>query len=158
QLSVLIGSQGLISIANSATQQLVVLRLLQMTTSGVTTLTGIGFGLAGVASSAAAVFYTSVTRRIGYVKTTAIAALLVAVAVTLVGTSPWVALVVAAIGLNGLFSGVLIPATASMIGLDTPPPAQSTVFGINASSVAFGFFLGPLIGGGVAAAANVPVR
>ncbi|HEY1419139.1 MAG TPA: MFS transporter, partial [Candidatus Dormibacteraeota bacterium] len=47
QLSVLIGSQGLISIANSATQQLVVLRLLQMTTSGVTTLTGIGFGLAG---------------------------------------------------------------------------------------------------------------
>jgi predicted MFS family arabinose efflux permease len=38
-----------------------------------------------------------------------------------------------------------------MIGLETPHEAQSTVFGINASSVAMGFFLGPLIGGSVAA-------
>jgi MFS family permease len=58
--------------------------------------------------------------------------------------------------MNGLFSGVVIPATASMIGLETPTDAQSTVFGLNASSVAFGFFLGPLIGGGVAATAGVP--
>ena len=157
-LSVLVSAQGLISVANSATQQLVVLRLLTMTSSGVTTITGIGFGLAGVASSGAAVFYTTVTRRFGYVKTTAVAAVLVAVAVTLIGVSPWITLVVIAIGLNGLFSGVLIPATASMIGLETPHAAQSTVFGINASSVAFGFFLGPLIGGSVAAAtSNVPV-
>jgi len=58
--------------------------------------------------------------------------------------------------LNGLFSGVVIPATASMIGLETPPEAQSTVFGINASSVALGFCFGPLVGGGVAATAGVP--
>ena len=62
---------------------------------------------------------------------------------------------VIAIGLSGLFSGVIIPATASMIGLETPHDAQSTVFGFNASSVAFGFFLGPLIGGGVAATSSV---
>jgi MFS family permease len=65
--------------------------------------------------------------------------------------------VILAVGLNGLFSGVVIPATASMIGLETPPEAQSTAFGLNASSVAFGFFLGPLIGGTVAATANVTV-
>ncbi|MGH7763278.1 MAG: MFS transporter [Candidatus Dormibacteraceae bacterium] len=156
-LAVLVGAQGLISVANSATQQLVVLRLLEMMTSGVAAITGVGFGLAGVASSGAAVFYTTVTRRFGYVRTTAVAAVLVAAAVTLIGVAPWVALVVVAIGLNGLFSGVLIPATASMIGLETPPEAQSTVFGINASSVAFGFFLGPLIGGAVAATASVSV-
>ncbi|HEY2993426.1 MAG TPA: MFS transporter, partial [Methylomirabilota bacterium] len=109
------------------------------------------FGLAGVASSAAAVGYTRITRRLGYVRTCAAAAGMLALAVLLIGAAPSVSLVVFAIGLSGLFSGVLQPATASMIGLETPHEAQSTVFGINASSVAMGFFLGPLIGGSVAA-------
>jgi MFS family permease len=155
-LGVLIGAQGLINLCNSATQQLVVLRLLEMLTSGVAAVTGVAFGLAGVASSGAAIFYTTVTRRLGYVRTTALAAILVAVSVSLIAVSPWVALVVAGIALNGLFSGVVIPATASMIGLETPPEAQSTVFGANASSVALGFCIGPLVGGGVAATAGVP--
>jgi MFS transporter, DHA1 family, multidrug resistance protein len=151
QLAVLIGAQGLISVCNSATQVLVVLRLLEMLSRGAAAASGLGFGLAGLASSAAAVGYTRVTRRLGYVSTAAAAAGLVAFAVALIGVAPWPALVVAGVGLNGLFSGVVIPATASMIGLDTPREASSTVFGLNASSVAFGFFLGPLIAGGVAA-------
>jgi MFS family permease len=155
-LSVLIGGQGLISVCNSATQLLVVLRLLEMLGHGVEAVTGIAFGLAGVASSAAAVFYTTVSRRLGYVRTTAVAAVMVAVAVSMVAVAPWVALVVAGVALSGLFSGVVIPATASMIGLETPPEAQSTVFGANASSVALGFSIGPLIAGGVAATAGVP--
>jgi DHA1 family multidrug resistance protein-like MFS transporter len=155
-LSVLIGAQGLISVCNSATQLLLVLRLLEMLTSGVAAVTGIAFGLAGVASSGAAIFYTQVTRRLGYVRTTALAAAMVAVAVSLIAVAPWVAVVVMGVALNGLFSGVVIPSTASMIGLETPPEAQSTVFGANASSVALGFSIGPLIGGGVAATAGVP--
>ncbi|HKC20277.1 MAG TPA: MFS transporter [Candidatus Dormibacteraeota bacterium] len=155
-LAVLIGAQGLISTCNSAAQQLVVLRLLEMMTSGVAALSGVGFGLSGIASSGAAVGYTRVTKRLGYVRTAALAAGLVAIAVGLIGVAPWPALVVLGIGLNGLFSGVVIPATASMIGLETPHDAQSTVFGVNASSVAFGFFLGPLIAGTVAAQAGVP--
>jgi DHA1 family multidrug resistance protein-like MFS transporter len=154
-LSVLIGAQGLVSVCNSATQQLVVLRLIEMVTSGVSAVTGVAFGLAGVASSGAAVFYTRVTRRFGYVRTTAAAAVMVAVAVSLIGVAPWAAVVVAGVALNGLFSGVVIPATASLIGLETPPEAQSTVFGANASSVALGFAIGPAIGGAVAATANV---
>lgn len=156
-LAGLIGAQGLVSVANSATQILVVLRLLEMVAHGVAAVTGIAFGLAGVATSAAAVFYTFVTRRLGYVRTTALAAVLMSLAISLIAVAPWVAVVVGAIALNGLLSGVIIPATASMIGLETPPEAQSTVFGINASSVAFGFFLGPLIAGGVAATEGVPV-
>ena len=156
-LAVLIAAQGLVSVANSATQQLVVLRLLEMLSSGVAAVTGIAFGLSGIATSASAVFYTVITRRIGYGRTTALAALLMAAAVSLLAVAPWVAVVVGAVALNGMLSGVVIPATASMIGLETPSEAQSTVFGINASSVAFGFFLGPLIGGGVAATAGVPV-
>lgn len=155
-LAGLIGAQGIVSVVNSATQVLVVLRLLEMVSSGVAAVTGIAFGLAGVATSASAVFYTFVTRRLGYVRTTALAAMLMAVAVGLIAVSPWVAVVVGAVALNGLLSGVIVPATASMIGLETPSEAQSTIFGINASSVAFGFFLGPLIAGGVAATRGVP--
>jgi len=153
-LTVLIGAQGLVSVCTSATQQLVVLRLLEMITTGVSAVSGLGFGLAGLASSVAAVGYTRVTRRLGYVRTAASASGLMALAVLLIGISPWTSVVGIAIGLSGLFSGVVIPATASMIGLETPHDAQSTVFGFNASSVAFGFFLGPLIGGGVAAATS----
>ena len=155
QLAVLIGSQGLISACNSATQLLVVLRLLEMVTSGVAGVSGLAFGLAGISSSAAAVGYTRVTRRLGFVKTAAAAAGLVAFAVAVIGVSPWVAMLVVAVAFNGLFSGVVLPATASMIGLDTPHEAQSTVFGLNASSVAFGFFVGPLIAGPVAATSSV---
>jgi MFS transporter, DHA1 family, multidrug resistance protein len=155
-LTVLIGAQGLISVCNSATQQLVVLRLLEMLSNGVSAFTGVAFGLAGVASSGAAIFYTRVTRRLGYVRTTAVAAVMVAVAVSLIAVAPWAGVVVAGVALNGLFSGVVIPATASMIGLETPPEAQSTVFGANASSVALGFAIGPAVGGAVAATAGVP--
>jgi MFS family permease len=148
---VLIGSQGLINVCTSATQVLVVLRLIEMVPRSVSAVSGLGFGLAGLASSVAAVGYTRVVRRLGYVRTAASAAGLVAFAVALIAVSPWAALVVLGVGFNGLFTGVVIPATASMIGLDTPHEAQSTVFGLNASSVAFGFFLGPLIAGTVAA-------
>jgi DHA1 family multidrug resistance protein-like MFS transporter len=155
-LAALIGAQGLVSVANSATQVLLVLRLLEMLTSGVAAITGVAFGLAGVATSASAVFYTFVTRRLGYTRTTALAAMLMAVAIALIAVAPWVAVVVGAVALNGLLSGVIVPATASMIGLETPSEAQSTVFGVNASSVALGFCFGPLIAGGVAATLGVP--
>jgi MFS transporter, DHA1 family, multidrug resistance protein len=154
-LLVLSGAQGLVSVCNSATQVLAVLRLTEMASTGVAAFTGLGFGLAGLASSAAAVGYTRVTRWKGYVWTSAAAATLAGFAILLIGVSPWVALVVIAIGLNGLFTGVVIPATASMIGLETPHEAQSTVFGFNASSIALGFSFGPLIGGTVAATAGV---
>jgi DHA1 family multidrug resistance protein-like MFS transporter len=155
-LAGLIAAQGLTSVANSATQILVVLRLLDMVGHAVAAITGIAFGLSGIATSGAAIFYTVVTRRIGYVRTTVIAAVLMAVAVGMIAIAPWVAVVVGAVALNGLLSGVIIPATASMIGLETPSEAQSTVFGINASSVALGFCIGPLIAGGVAATQGVP--
>src|SRR4029077_11225415 len=156
-LAGLIGAQGLVSVANSATQVLVVLRLLEMLSTGVAAVTGIAFGLAGVATGGAAIFYTYATRRLGYVRTTSVAAVLLAFSILSMGVAPWVAVVVGAMAVNGLLSGVVVPATASMIGLETPSEAQSTVFGINASSVAFGFCFGPLIAGGVAATAGVPV-
>ncbi len=155
-LAVLIGAQGLVSMVTSATQILVVLKLLEIAAGAASTAAGFAFGAQGLFNSVSAVGYTRVTRRFGYVRTTALASLLLGGAVALLSVAPSAATVVALVGTIGLLTGTVIPATASMIGLETPLEAQSTVFGFNASSVAFGFSIGPLIAGGVAATAGVP--
>jgi len=155
-LAVLVGAQGLVSAVQSASQVLLVLKLIETAgASAASAGAGFAFGAAGVSNSISAVGYTRLTRRFGYVPVTSTAAFLLAGTVGLLILAPNVVLVVLAIGLSGLLNGTIIPATASMIGLETPAEAQSTVFGINASSVAFGFFIGPLIAGGVAATSGV---
>ena len=156
-LAVLIGAQGLVTLVQSASQQLVVLKLYDMMASGASFAAGLAFGASGLTNSAAAVGYTRVTKSIGYVRTSAAAAMLLAGTLGLLPAAPTAVLVIVIVGVSGLLNGTIVPATASMIGLETPPEAQSTIFGINASSVAFGFFLGPLVGGGIAATNGVPM-
>jgi len=155
QLAILIGAQGLITVVNTATQQLIVLRLIEMVGRAASTVTGIAFGAAGLTNSISAIGYTTVTRRIGYVNALTIASLLLTITVGVLVVAPNYVVVVIAVGVAGLLYGAVVPATAAMIGLETPIEAQSTVFGFNASAVAFGFFLGPLIGGGIAASSSV---
>jgi MFS family permease len=154
-LAILIGAQGLVTVVNTATQQLLVLRLIEMVGRAAATVTGIAFGVAGLTNSVSAIGYTAVTRRIGYVNALAIASMLLAITVGVLVVAPNAVVVVIAVGAAGLLYGAVVPGTAAMIGLETPIEAQSTVFGFNASAVAFGFFLGPLIGGGIAASSNV---
>jgi len=155
-LALLIGAQGLVSLVGAANQTLVVLKLIDMLSrSGASAATGIAFGFAGFANSISAVGYTEVTRRIGYVRTTAISSLLLAAAVGALAIAPTAAIVIGAVAVSGLLNGALLPATSSMIGLETPSEAQNTVFGIAAGAFAFGFFLGPIIGGGTAATGGV---
>jgi MFS family permease len=156
-LAVLIGAQGLITVVNSATQQLIVLRLIEMLGRAASSVTGIAFGAAGLTNSVSAIGYTAVTRRIGYVRMLTLASVLLAVTIGTLVVAPNAVWVVIAVGVAGLLYGAFVPATASMIGLETPIEAQSTVFGFNASAVAFGFFLGPLIGGGIAATSDVRI-
>jgi MFS family permease len=156
-LAVLIGAQGLITVVNTATQQLIVLRLIEMLGRAASSVTGIAFGAAGLTNSVSAIGYTAVTRRIGYVRMLTLASVLLAVTIGTLVVAPNAVWVVVAVGVAGLLYGAFVPATASMIGLETPIEAQSTVFGFNASGVAFGFFLGPLIGGGIAATSDIRV-
>jgi DHA1 family multidrug resistance protein-like MFS transporter len=155
-LAVLIATQGLVSVINTATQQLVVLKLIDMAGRAASALTGYAFGGAGLANSVSAIGYTTVTRRIGFVRTLTLASMFLAIAVGILVVAPNAAVVVVVVAVAGLLFGTIVPASASMIGLETPIEAQSTVFGFNASAVAFGFFLGPLIGGGIAATSGVP--
>ena len=155
-LVVLIGAQGLVTLVQSASQQLVVLKLYEMLAGGASAAAGLAFGAAGITNSGAAIAYTRVAKRLGFVRTAAGASLLLAATLALLPFAPTAALVVLIIGVTGLLNGTVVPATAAMIGMEAPNEVQSTIFGINASSVAFGFFLGPLVGGGIAATAGVP--
>ena len=154
-LAILISAQGLVTVINSAMQQLLVLRLIEMVGRAVATVTGVAFGVSGLTNSVSAIGYTTVTRRIGYVNALTFASMLLSITIAVLVVAPNAVVVVIAVGAAGLLYGAIVPGTAAMIGLETPIEAQSTVFGFNASAVAFGFFLGPLIGGGIAASTNV---
>src|SRR5260370_7790913 len=65
-LAILIGAQGLVTVVNTATQQLLVLRLIEMVGRAAATVTGIAFGVAGLTNRVSAIGYTAVPPPIGY--------------------------------------------------------------------------------------------
>ena len=155
-LVVLMAAQGLQQTSYGAAQQLVVLRLLDLTSAReAQSLTGITFAISGIATALAAVTYSRLLRRSNYrTVTTAAAALM---GVTLLGTAlaGTPALVIATFVISSFVTGSLIPAFGAMIGLEAPRVIQATIFGIGSSAIALGFGFGPLIGGFVASAAGV---
>jgi DHA1 family multidrug resistance protein-like MFS transporter len=155
-LVVLMVAQALQQTSFSAAQQLVVLRLLDLTGARqAQSLTGLTFAVAGIATALAAVTYSRVLRRSNYRTVTTVAAVLMGV--TLLGTAlaGTPALLIGLFVISSFVTGSLIPAFGAMIGLETPRIVQATVFGVGASAIALGFGFGPLIGGFVASAAGV---
>jgi MFS family permease len=148
--------QGLQQTSYAAAQQLVVLRLLELTTPNeAKSLTGITFAAAGIATALASLTYSRLLRRSNYRTLITIGSALLGLA--LLGTAAGVTppLVIATFVVASFFSGALIPAFGAMIGLEVPAIVQATVFGVASSAISLGFGLGPLIGGFVASAAGV---
>lgn len=158
-LAVLMLAEALQQTSQAAAQQLVVLRLLQLMPSAheAQSITGITFTVAGIATALAAVVYSRVLRRSNYRRLTTTAALLAGL--TLLGTAAagTPAILIVTFVASSFVSGSLIPALGAMIGLESPPIIQATVFGVSSSAVSVGFGFGPLIGGVVASAAGVQV-
>jgi MFS family permease len=154
-VALLITCVGLMQIAFTWYQPLLVLRLVEFMQSGVSAVTGLAFGISGLAAAGAAVLYPRLAQRFGYVSVVTGAALLETVAYLVTGIVPSVAVIVAAAGAAGLFYGVISPALSSMLGLEAPVAVQARIFGAWASSTAIGFGLGPLLGGGAAATLGV---
>ena len=154
-LAVLVAAQALLQTTYAASQQLVVLRLLQLDPSRASGLTGITFAAAGIATAIAGLSYSRAVRRSSY-RTVTIAAAVIAMLATastaLVGTS---ALLIAVFVVASLMAGVLIPAFGAMTGLESPRAVQATVFGFASSGIAVGFGFGPLVGGLVASTAGI---
>src|SRR5260370_34378960 len=62
-LAILIGAQGLATVVNTATQQLLVLRLIGMVGRAAATVTGIAFGVAGLTNRVSAIGHSTLSRR-----------------------------------------------------------------------------------------------
>jgi len=155
-LVVLMVAQALQQTSFGAAQQLVVLRLLDLTgAKQAQALTGITFAGSGIATALAAVTYSRLLRRTNYRTVTTTASVLMGftlLATALAGTTP---LLIATFVISSFVAGALIPAFGAMIGLETPRNIQATIFGVGSSAIALGFGFGPLIGGFVASAAGV---
>src|SRR5260370_21519051 len=87
-LAILIGAQGLVTVVNTATQQLLVLRLIEMVGRAAATVTGIAFGVAGLTNSVSAIGYPAVTRRIGYGNALTLASMFLAITVAVLVVAP----------------------------------------------------------------------
>jgi DHA1 family multidrug resistance protein-like MFS transporter len=157
-LAVLIVAQALQQTSYSAAQQLVVLRLLQLTgVKDAQSLTGITFAAAGIATALASLTYFRLLRRSNYRTLITVGALLLGLSLFGAAAAATAPFLIASFVVASFVSGALIPAFGAMIGLESPSIVQATVFGVGSSAVALGFGLGPLLGGFVASAAGVQV-
>lgn len=154
-LTVLIVAQVLLQASYTATQQLVVLRLLQFDPGAPSAITGTAFAAGGIATAIAGVSYARVLPWTGYRLLAGVAALLMAASIYAAALAPALPLVVAAFVLTSLLFGALIPAFSAMVGLQTPSRVQASVFGVSSSATSLGFGIGPLTGGIIASAAGV---
>jgi DHA1 family multidrug resistance protein-like MFS transporter len=155
-LAVLMVAEALQQTSYGASQQLVVLRLLELLPSNqAQSLTGITFAAAGIATALAAVTYSRLLRRSSYRVVISAAAGLTALMLlgSALATTP--TLLITTFVLASFVTGAIIPALGAMIGLEVPVVIQATVFGVSSSAISIGFGLGPLLGGFVASAAGV---
>jgi len=154
-LVVLVVAQALLQTTYAASQQLVVLRLLQLNPSGAGGLTGVTFAGAGIATALAGISYSRVVRRSSYRLVTLVAAILLTLAIVAIAAAPAVAVLIGFFVVVSFMAGVLIPAFGAMTGLESPRVVQATVFGFASSGISVGFGFGPLVGGLVASAAGI---
>jgi MFS transporter, DHA1 family, multidrug resistance protein len=155
-VGVLIAAQALMQFSFISTQQMVALRILSLSPGAASLVTGIAFGAAGIATAVASATYSRFTRRLGNQRFAVVASLSFAGAITagaLVGSVGWIVL---AVLVFGFFYGCLNPTLSTMIGLEAPTSVQATIYGVSASALAFGFAIGPVMGGSVAAVTGSP--
>lgn len=151
-IRVLVGAQGLVQIAYGGAATLVTLRILAMHLPNPALVTGITFGLSGVATGAAGLLYSRLVARVGYRRWGMAAGALMAVAVAVMAVAPWLWLLIVAVVTGGLLYGGLTPTLASMLGLESPREVQASVFGWNGSAFSLGGAAGPICAGFLAAA------
>ncbi|TME44450.1 MAG: MFS transporter [Chloroflexi bacterium] len=155
-LTVLMLAQGLLQTSYGAAQQLVVLRLLELTSAkDAQSLTGITFAAAGIATALASITYSRLLRRSNYRTLITVGATLLGLALLGSAAATTVPFVITSFVIAGFVNGALIPAFGAMIGLEAPAIVQATIFGVGSSAISLGFGLGPLIGGFVASAAGI---
>ena len=145
--------------AASAVQPIVPLFVAQLdgAGNGSASVAGLALGVLGLTSAVSAIFFGRRGDRTGHRRILlgcAAGAGLLYLPMALV-QSAWQLIVLQA--LFGVAAGGLVPSANALIADRTAPERRGVVFGLTAAAAAFGGFLGPLVGSGLAAAAGFPV-
>lgn len=140
-------AQGLVSTLTFTALQFIGLRVLAIAGPAAPLLTGITFGVMGIATAVGALGSGGASTAFGY-RTTALvtAGLTTLVVGAMALTSTPVAFTVEAGGF-GLLGGCCLPVVSSMLGLETPEPIRATAYGVANSVVGIGLVVLPAMSG-----------
>lgn len=116
---------------------------------------GLVVAMSGMANLVGAPMLGRIGDRVGQRKVLAVALTLAAVAFIPQALAPDIPVLLVGRALLGLFVGGMIPSLNVLVKKLAPPHIQATAFGMNSASLFLGNFLGPIIGGTVAASFGI---
>ena len=156
-LFALIGTLFFVQAGMSAVQPVLPLYVSELVTSeeagiGVATLAGLMIGASAITGALAAGFAGRAGDRLGHARVVAGCSLLSALFYLpqALVTSPWQLLALR--GVQGTFTGGLIPGVMAIIAVRTPPARRGLIFGLSATAAALGNAAGPAAGAATATA------
>jgi DHA1 family multidrug resistance protein-like MFS transporter len=156
QVLVVLGAcVGLTVLTASGTQQLLVLRLIELKTPSTSLAIGGAFSAFGLATTVASLLCSRLVPRLGFRPAALAGAAVLALAVVGCAVAPGPLLVLVAATFAGVGYGLLIPTLNSMLGIEAPSAIKATIFGFVASAQTLGYGCGPLLGGAVTAVAGL---
>jgi DHA1 family multidrug resistance protein-like MFS transporter len=143
---------GVISMSQQIVQPVITLFIQSLNPAGsASTSAGLAFTFMGLVAALTAVSIGRWGKNLDLRKVLTVAclgAVLIYLSPILIKTVP---LMIAAVGLMGLFQGANVTSTSSLIGLSLPVSQQGIAYGLSQSATALGNGLGPIIGGGLVA-------
>ena len=142
---------GLVFLAVTGMQQLIVLRILSLHIASAAFTTGLAFTVFGISTALAATQYSRLIHVTGFKALAATSAALLACAIILAAIAPTATWLVVCSACAGLTFGAVFPTLNSMLGLESPARIKATVFGLASSFTSLGNGVGPLAGGAIAA-------
>jgi DHA1 family multidrug resistance protein-like MFS transporter len=135
-------------------QQLILIKLLELSPAKAAFGTGTAFAAFGLATAAGALVVSRIVAAIGYRSTVAVGAAGLGLAVLGAAAVGYVPLLIAFAAFAGFTFGVLTPALSSVIGLESPSAVRATMFGLSSSAQRLGTGVGPVFGGSIAGLAG----
>lgn len=148
----IVAAQVLAQLAVVGSQQLMLVRVIQIDPDRAALGSGIAYAGFSVSAAIMALVYTAAVPRFGYRGVAIGSSVLLSLSIVgLAQVSSVVALVACAV-VAGAAIGAFAPATASMLGLETPGEIKGTIFGLSSSAQLAGFAVGAISAGLVGAA------
>lgn len=151
-IAVLLAGMALYQTSWLGMQRLVVLRMLEISPTTVTLVTGIAFTLAGLGTAGVAAVFSRFARLVGYRGLTVLAMCLMTGVLVGAALTSSTLLLVGVVAVSGLSTGIVRPAIQAMLAMEAPEGRLATVFGLVQFASAAALVVGPLVGGGIAAA------